>query len=92
MLKIGDMIRIKKLSKKEFIKIYVKRYLYGVSEYDYYLKIYNKYFNNIYKIGSIRGGIICIFLNNCPVYLYPEEVQKINTLSSKIKVLKRLIE
>jgi hypothetical protein len=87
--KKGDRVRIKKLSEKEFKRIYLNN-LCGW-DYNYYLNRYSKYFNNIYIVeGRGIGGIDLIL--DIEDSFYPEELIKIHPLKDRLNLIKELIK
>jgi hypothetical protein len=100
--KLGDEVKIKKLTKKEFNQVYNKRYHQNVN-YEFYTDWYNRSTNNglktegyIFDIDNNYNCGYCCEINplnsNFLVPCYPEEIIGKIGLIDKIKVIKKLIK
>jgi hypothetical protein len=95
--KIGDKVKIKKLSEKEFEEIYIKKYhcreYPSLKLYRRYLQDYSKNFDNVYTIRKMNKNeenyIDLIEIN--PAF-YPEELIKVNTLKIRLQLIRELIK
>jgi hypothetical protein len=81
--KKGDRVKVRKLSEKEFKKIY------KFVSYLLYLDINSEYFNKVYIIKKIHSRLIDIGKRYC---FYPEELIKIHSLKNKLQLIKELIK
>jgi hypothetical protein len=91
MIKFGDKIRIRKLTKKEHKKIYGEKYSNNF-DYKKYLDYYAEDFHKIGKITEIDDFVFTVDFQNHWHCFYPEEVEKAYILSDKIKTLKDIIK
>jgi hypothetical protein len=82
--KIGDRVKVKKLSEKEFEKTY------NSFSYKTYLREYSKYFGNIYIINYFKSRYIV--LSGIGDIFCPDELVKVNTLKTRLNLIKELIK
>jgi hypothetical protein len=90
MLKIGDKVKFKKLSRKKFEKIYESYYFYA---YEGYLKQYDKFFDKKGCVTELDNEFTRVrFDNGRKMICYSEELIKISMLPDKIKVIRKLFK
>lgn len=90
-LKIGDKVKIRKLSEDEYNSIILKKYLkdHPIPYYWYCSALKNDFFKEGY-ITKYNNNILKVDCSNC--VFYPEELQKVEDyLKIKIRKLKRLL-
>ena len=96
--KMGDIVKIKKLSNKEYDETYSLLMTDRLNYADYLIS-YKDAFNTLGKIKSIEyvknrfnnKDYWKIFLESKAMFYFPNELIKINYLANKIKKIKRLI-
>jgi hypothetical protein len=84
--KIGDKVRIRKLSEKEFEEVYHRDNF----SYKTYLNYYSKYFDNAFIVGKLEDRLIDLV--GIEEYFYPEELEKAYSLKDKLNLIKELIK
>ena len=87
--KIGDQVKIKKFSKKEFESVYIIR----IFNYKRYLEIYRNYFNKIFTIESCNSARYTLHShkNYQRHIFYSEELEKVDLLKNKIAKMRKLL-
>ena len=91
-LKVGDRVKVIKLSKKEFDKISVNRF----ALYDIVMNNHEDCFNRIFTIENFsnigqKDYLFVSLANVSAHYVYPEEVEKVGLLKNKIAKIRKLI-
>jgi hypothetical protein len=87
--KIGDRVKIKKLSEEEFEETYVrKHHCQNYYSYEDYVSSYSEYFNKVSMIKCVSDELIQV----CDKTWYPEELGKVNTLKIRLQLIKELIK
>jgi hypothetical protein len=85
--KIGDRVKVKKLSEKEFEKTYHS------FSYKTYLREYSKYFGNIYKIIAVfQNSIRILDDNNNDDWFISSRFIKAYSLKDRLQLAKELIK
>jgi hypothetical protein len=87
--KIGDKVRIKKLSEKEFKEVYNEKYN-NPARYFYYLKEFSEYFGRISIIKNSYHRIITLL--DIDSRFFPEELEKAYSLKDKLALIRKLIK
>jgi hypothetical protein len=87
----GDKVRIKKLSKEEFKKVYGADYN-SLLKYKEYLNSYSEYFDNIYLVEKFSESNNNIIILNNNLYVYPEELIKVFSLKDRLNLIKELLK
>jgi hypothetical protein len=89
--KVNDKVKIRKLSEEEFEKVYGVKYSITFS-YNIYLDRYYSFFNknDIYIIDYFEDGNIV--LSGIDDIFYPEELIKVNSLKTKLQLIRELIK
>jgi hypothetical protein len=90
-LKKNDKVIIKKLSEPKIRQIY-KKHRDSFNSYKTYLKNMKPYFNRVCTIYRILSNGRIHVNEIFPYYIYPEELEKIDTLEYKLKILSELRE
>jgi hypothetical protein len=89
--KIGDKVKVKKLSEKEFEEIYIEKYKNKWYNVDY-LNLYSANFGKVYTIAGFSEKREFISLLEIENSFYPEELIKINNLKTRLQLIRELIK
>jgi hypothetical protein len=93
--KIGDKVRVIKLSEKDFKKTYVKNGIYGMMKYSNYINRYSEYFGKVSIVNEVDDNDfdLCKFVwIEKGLIFFKEELEKVNSLKIRLQLIKELIK
>ena len=88
--KVGDKVKVKKLSKKEWFNS--QKYFPLYFSYNQYLEKQSSWFNKVFIIGEISlEDEFSLIGTTQYIFFYKFELEKINFLKNKISKIKKLL-